>query len=37
MNVLNEDKWGELKRPYKACQAAIADGGLFTDTGDSSE
>jgi len=26
------DEWGDLKCLYKACQAAITDGGLFTDT-----
>ena len=33
MNVLNEDEWGDLECLHKACQAAITDGGLFTDTG----
>ena len=34
MNVLNEDEWGALECSlYKACQAAITDGDLFTDTG----
>ena len=33
MNVLNVDEWGNLGCLYKACQAAITDGGLFTDTG----
>jgi len=25
---------GDLECPYKACQAAVTDGGLFTDTGE---
>ena len=33
MNVVNEDERGDLESLYKACQAAITDGGLFTDTG----
>ena len=32
MNVLNKDEWGDLEYLYKACQAALTDGGLFTDT-----
>jgi len=31
--MLREDEWGNLECLYKACQAAITDGGLFTDTG----
>jgi len=31
--ILNVDEWGNLECLYKACQAAITDGGLFTDTG----
>ena len=32
--VTNEDEWGALECGlYKACQAPITDGGLFTDTG----
>jgi len=30
---VSEDKWDDLKCLYKACQAAITDEGLFTDTG----
>jgi len=30
---VSEDDWGYLECLYKACQAAITDGGLFTDTG----
>jgi len=30
---VKEDQWGDLECLYKACQAAITDGGLFTDTG----
>jgi len=26
-------QWGDLECLHKACQAAITDGGLFTDTG----
>ena len=33
MNVLNEEEWRDLECLYKACQAAITDGDLFTDTG----
>jgi len=29
---VKEDQWGELECLHKACQAAITDGGLFTDT-----
>jgi len=32
-SILSEDEWGDLECLYKACQAAITDGGLFTDTG----
>jgi len=28
-----ENQWGDLECLHKACQAAITDGGLFTDTG----
>jgi len=31
--MVSEDQWGDLELLYKACQAAITDGGLFTDTG----
>jgi len=31
-SILSEDEWGDLECRYKACQAAITDGGLFTDT-----
>jgi len=30
---VNEDEWEDFKCLYKACQAAITDGGLFTDIG----
>jgi len=30
---VSEDEWGDLECLYKAFQAAITDGGLFTDTG----
>ena len=29
----NENEWGDLECSYIACQAAITDGGLFTDSG----
>jgi len=29
LNILSEDEWGDLECLYKACQAAITDGGLF--------
>jgi len=32
MGILNEDEWGHLECLYKACQAAITDRSLFTDT-----
>jgi len=32
LSILSEDEWGDLECLYKACQAAIIDGGLFTDT-----
>jgi len=31
--MVKEDQWGDLECLHKACQAAITDGGLFTDTG----
>ena len=31
--MVNEDEWGESECLYKACQEAITDGCLFTDTG----
>jgi len=31
--ILSEDEWGDLECPYKACQSAKTDGGLFTDAG----
>jgi len=32
--IVKEDQWGDLECLHKAaCQAAITDGGLFTDTG----
>ena len=33
MKKYNENEWGDLECLYKACQAAITDGGFFTDTG----
>jgi len=30
---VKEDQWGDFECLHKACQAAITDGGLFTDTG----
>jgi len=33
LSLLSEDEWGDLEWLYKACQTAITDGGLFTDTG----
>jgi len=32
--MVKEDQWGYLECLHKACQAAITDGGLFTDTED---
>jgi len=32
-SILTENEWGDLKCLYKACQTAITDGGLFTETG----
>jgi len=29
---VKEDQWGDLECLHKACQTAITDGGLFTDT-----
>jgi len=31
--MVKEDQWRDLECLHKACQAAITDGGLFTDTG----
>jgi len=31
--MLSEDEWADLKYLYKAWQAAITNGSLFTDTG----
>jgi len=33
LTIVSEDQWGDLECLYKACRAAITDGGLFTDTG----
>jgi len=33
LTIVKEDQWGDLECLHKACQAAITDGGLFTDTG----
>ena len=33
MNILNEDKWGDLECLCKACQAAVTNIGFFRDTG----
>jgi len=30
---VNEEQCGHLECLYKACQAALADRGIFTDTG----
>jgi len=30
--MVKEDRWGDLECQHKACQAAITDGGLYTDT-----
>jgi len=32
LTIVSGDQWGDLECLYKACQAARADGGLFTDT-----
>ena len=32
-NTRSENEWGDLKCLFKACQAAITNGGFFTDTG----
>ena len=32
MKENNENEWGDLECLYKACQAAITEGGFFTDT-----
>jgi len=32
LSKLSDDEWGDLECMYKACKAAIIDGGLFTDT-----
>jgi len=34
LTIVGEDQWGDLECLHKACQAAITDGGLFTDTGE---
>jgi len=33
LTIVKEDQWGYLECLHKACQAAIFDGGSFTDTG----
>jgi len=33
LTIVKEDQWGDLECLHKACQAAITDGGLFTDIG----
>jgi len=33
LTIVKEDEWGDLEFLHKACQAAITDGGLITDTG----
>jgi len=33
LTIVSEDQWGDLECLHKACQAAITEGGLFTDTG----
>jgi len=32
LTIVSEDQWGDLDCLYKACQAAITESGLFTDT-----
>ena len=32
MKENDENEWGDLECLYKACQAAITEGGFFTDT-----
>jgi len=32
LTIVKKDQWGDLECLHKACQAAITDGGLFTDT-----
>jgi len=33
IGILSEDEWGYFECLYKTCQAAVIEGGLFTDTG----
>jgi len=33
LTIVKEDQWEDLECLHKGCQAAITDGGLFTDTG----
>jgi len=33
MTIVSENQWGDLECLYKAYQADITEGGLFTDTG----
>jgi len=33
LTIVSKDQWGNLECLYKACQAAITEGGVFTDTG----
>jgi len=33
LTILSENQWGDLEYLYKACQAAMTEGGLFTATG----
>ena len=34
MKENNENEWGDLECLYEACQTAITEGDLFTDTGE---
>jgi len=34
LTIVKEDQWRDLECLHKACQTAIIDGGLLTDTGD---
>ena len=34
MKKYNENEWEDLECLYKACQAAITDGGFFTESGE---
>jgi len=32
LSIVSKDEWGYIEFLYKACQSAITDGCLFTDT-----